>query len=111
MNTEKTTAGALLSPPPCSALRWTRNRPKAPGWYWLAAPVGYTPRIVRIYESERGLSVQAEGGHLWPLKKRGGWKGRKWAGPILPPNAHVEARRDGAPTPEKTSTPLPRTSC
>jgi hypothetical protein len=27
------------------------------------------------------------------------------------PNANVEARRDGAPLPEKTSTPLPRTSC
>jgi hypothetical protein len=26
-------------------------------------------------------------------------------------NANVEARRDGAPLPEKTSTPLPRTSC
>jgi hypothetical protein len=26
-------------------------------------------------------------------------------------NANVEARRDGAPPPEKTSTPLPRTSC
>jgi hypothetical protein len=27
------------------------------------------------------------------------------------PNANVEARRDGAPLPEKTSTPLPRTPC
>ena len=31
----------------CSALRWTRNRPQCAGWYWLAAPIGYTPRIVR----------------------------------------------------------------
>jgi hypothetical protein len=28
-----------------------------------------------------------------------------------PPNDQVEARRDGAPLPEKTSPPLPRTSC
>jgi hypothetical protein len=30
---------------------------------------------------------------------------------VFPTNDQVEARRDGAPLPEKTSTPLPRTSC
>ena len=78
----------------CSELVWTRNRPKVPGWYWLSAPVGYTPRIVRVWESSEGLTVEAERGNFWPLKKRGGWKGCKWAGPIPFPNVKLRRGAD-----------------
>ena len=77
---------ASVSAPICSALRWTRNRPKVPGWYWLAAPVGYTPRIVKVWRNDDDkLYVNAETPG-WMLDKRGAWKGCRWAGPILPPN-------------------------
>lgn len=65
-------------------LQWTRRKPKSEGWYWLAAPTGFTPRIVKAWRDETGrLRVNAEspGWHLLrPI-----WKGCRWAGPLVAP--------------------------
>lgn len=73
-----------------AALRWTTRKPKRPGWWWLAAPTGYTPRIVKVWQNEDGkLIVDAES-NGWPLARpyRAGntWKGCRWYGPLVAPD-------------------------
>ncbi len=73
-----------------ATLRWTTRKPKRPGWWWLAAPSGYTPRIVMIWQNEDGkLIVNAES-NGWPLSRpyRAGntWRGCRWYGPLVAPD-------------------------
>lgn len=69
----------------CSASSWKRRKPKVPGIYWLAAPVGYTPRIVKVWDDGFGelyLDAETKG---WKLTS-GSWKGCLWNGPLTPPS-------------------------
>lgn len=64
---------------------WKRRKPKVPGSYWLAAPVGYTPRIVKVWDDGFGelyLDGETKG---WKLTS-GLWKGCLWSGPLTPPS-------------------------
>jgi len=77
-------------------LRWAARKPKRPGWWWLAAPNGYTPRLVKVWENEDGkLIVNAESPG-WPLSRpyRAGcnWKGCRWYGPLVAPPLTVRTK-------------------
>ena len=84
--------GGRCSPLPApsgSEIRWTRNKPKSPGYYWLAAPTGYTPRMVKVWQDDDGALIVNAESPGWPLRKRGVWTNCRWAGPILPPNDKI----------------------
>lgn len=64
-------------------LRWTREKPSKPGYYWVRAP-HITPRVEKIYHAAHGLQsadFYAEWLHGTPIE---------YAGPLVMPEV-----RDG----------------
>lgn len=60
-------------------LRWTTEKPTAPGWWWTRMP-DFPPQILEVREVAGGLMV-VYGDYLSPVEKEPG----EWAGPIEPP--------------------------
>jgi hypothetical protein len=69
-------------------VKWTRERPTAPGWYWIRCPMGPTERgewrtelvEVRAYPGELVVFVST-----WITGRPLGEFAGEWAGPLLPP--------------------------
>lgn len=74
-------------------LRWTREAPKEPGWYWRRLPgFGINQEVVEVYEDS--VNVEDHVGTVrYPLRYRSRHKQPdcdravvEWSGPIPPPS-------------------------
>lgn len=64
------------------ALRWTRERPTEPGYYWLHRPwVEPSPQVVKVVRHVSGALKVIVFGNVFSLDQIGG----EWAGPLEPP--------------------------
>ena len=66
--------------------RWSKDKPKAPGWYWWRnKPIGYDVQVVKVrflHGWGQELFVSFETGDKIPFKEING----EWCGPLEPPH-------------------------
>jgi hypothetical protein len=64
-------------------LKYSKEKPTEPGWYWYRRDEQDTPAVVHIYSSfgEPPDMTFTGNDRVWPLSRIFG----EWAGPILPP--------------------------
>ena len=77
-------------------MNWTFRKPKIKGYYWLAAPTEFTPRIVDVYVVDGRWFVHTfESNTRWPLWRS--WKACRWCGPLDAPlflNSKMQVREE-----------------
>ena len=63
-------------------MKWSRDKPTKPGWYWWRNQSSYEPKLVDVTIDGRGLLKSGPPANFREVGARVGITGEEWAGPV-----------------------------